>query len=235
MATITWQAGTGGDWSVSASWSGDVVPGAGDDAVFVNPGPYTVTIASPEAARSVTLDASAVNLDITSALALGAGLIVDSGTLTLGSGGTIDGGTLTVAGGSVVAAGGELLNAAIAGNVALTANNAALTLAGSDTLAGTITVNGEDTVPTLAADPNLSEVATTIDGGAIDLGTNANYYYQSFIVTSNTAGVIFGPSLTIDQGRTNAQYAQIPPMSAASAWTTKAPSSASIQRHAGHQ
>jgi fibronectin-binding autotransporter adhesin len=207
MATITWQAGVGGDWSISGSWSGDIVPGAGDTAVFTIPGPYTVTIASPEAAQSVTLDASAINLDITSALAISAGLTVEAGTLILDSGGTIEGGTLTVAGGSVVAAGGELLDASLTGDIALGAVNAALTLAGTDNLSGTITVNGQSAVLSLNADPNVPGVATTINGGVIDLGTNA--YYESYIVTNNTAGVIFGPSLTIDQGRTNAQYAAI--------------------------
>ena len=69
MATITWQAGVGGDWSTSASWSGDTIPGSGDIAVFSIPGSYTVTITTPEAAQSVTPDASGINSAITSALA----------------------------------------------------------------------------------------------------------------------------------------------------------------------
>jgi hypothetical protein len=119
MTTITWTSATSGDWNTASNWSGNQVPGAGDDAVVDLPGAYQITVpdvtvnsltfndATGELLVTGTLDVTssttiqAGTLDINQSATLGsltnAGTIIDNGTLTLD---TTDGPSLARIGGT---------------------------------------------------------------------------------------------------------------------------------------
>jgi hypothetical protein len=200
MTNVTWKTGINADWSLGTDWSTGLVPGSNDDVSVDAGGSYTVTVTTPEAAHSVTLDATSGTLDVSAALNLGTSFALELGDLILASGGTLVGGSLVVTGGSVTAAGGELLGTAVTGNIAVGTGN--LTLAGDITLNGTVAVGGANGTLVLAANPALP-TATTITGGTIAVGNISGYAY---IDTDNVNGVIFGAGLSVVQSE---RYAYI--------------------------
>ena len=100
MATITWIAGSAGNWNTGINWSGGVVPGASDDVVFdgtglgnctldVNVSVLSITINS---AYTGTLDAVTFNLTTSGNFTDSAGRILfGSGTWTIGGNLTLRG------------------------------------------------------------------------------------------------------------------------------------------------
>jgi len=86
-ATIT-STTTGGDWNVGSSWSGGVVPTAGDNVVIV-PG-ATITIAAAASCDNITIDAGGtLNYSGTNTLTV-TGDWTNNGTYNAGTNGTVE-------------------------------------------------------------------------------------------------------------------------------------------------
>jgi hypothetical protein len=66
MSTVTWSAGTSGDWLTGSDWSSGAVPSVSDTAVFGQPtgtstSPYTVTVGPSSFADVAAIDISAAS------------------------------------------------------------------------------------------------------------------------------------------------------------------------------
>lgn len=66
MSTVTWSAGTSGDWLTGSDWSSGAVPSVSDTAVFGQPAgtstsPYTVTVGPSSFADVAAIDISAAS------------------------------------------------------------------------------------------------------------------------------------------------------------------------------
>src|ERR1043166_5155143 len=99
---IYWTNTAGGNWTTSANWSPNQVPGTNDNALIVSNGTYTVTVNANTTVSNVTAGAvlGTQTLAIPSATLTvnGTGLLDTNATLSL-SGGTVAGnGTLTLNG-----------------------------------------------------------------------------------------------------------------------------------------
>ena len=70
MTTVTWIAGTAGDWFTAVDWSSGVVPGPTDDAVINTPLNGTFTVAGTAVANSLTLN-DAVTINVSGTLTVG--------------------------------------------------------------------------------------------------------------------------------------------------------------------
>jgi hypothetical protein len=93
-ATSAFWLGTGGDWSQVTDWANQVTPTSSLDVNFAVGGADVVTVTSAETARSLTLDALGVHIEVEA-----------GGSLILSGGLTVNGGTLEMAGGTFIAHG----------------------------------------------------------------------------------------------------------------------------------
>jgi len=100
MATITWIAGSAGNWNSGINWSGGVVPGVSDDVVFDGTGLGNCTLDVNVSVLSIainsaytgTLDAVTFNLTTSGNFIDSAGLILfGTGTWTIGGNLTLRG------------------------------------------------------------------------------------------------------------------------------------------------
>ncbi len=90
--TIAWTNLNGGNWSVAANWSPNVVPGSADDVLITSIGTYIVTLDTSPTINSLTLGAVSGEQTLTNA----------GFSLTLNTAGTIEtNGILTMAGGTL--------------------------------------------------------------------------------------------------------------------------------------
>ena len=65
-AQYSWSAAVSGSWSVAANWDPPQVPGVGDDVIIDEEGsPYTVTVDTPEAIKTLSLLSPDATLAIT--------------------------------------------------------------------------------------------------------------------------------------------------------------------------
>src|SRR5690349_1393702 len=108
-----WTNTAGGNWSIPGNWSGGVVPGAADNALFTTAGTYTVVLNDTRSITDVALNVPTVtvnsfggNLNLGGTMSLTAGnwlmgglngtpAVLTGGTITRPAGGT---GTFTVSG-----------------------------------------------------------------------------------------------------------------------------------------
>jgi T5SS/PEP-CTERM-associated repeat protein len=95
MAAISWKNPITGNWSATADWSSNTIPGLGDAVTIAATGAaYTVTVSAPESAASLLLDSATATLTISSTLALSTGLYFNAGTLNVtGPGAALNTGT----------------------------------------------------------------------------------------------------------------------------------------------
>ncbi len=104
MPTVTWASvSTGGNWNDAAGWSGNAMPGAGDDVAIAH---VTVAITAPAAAHSIAIGTvgqigrpgldPAPGLVVGADLAVGTALAVNAGSLHVLQDLTLDGGTLSL-------------------------------------------------------------------------------------------------------------------------------------------
>ena len=93
MATITWIAGSAGNWSSGINWSGGVAPGVSDDVVFDGTGTGNCTLdvnvsvisISVNSGYTGTLAGATYNVDLSGAFTASSGILdFGSGTWTVG-------------------------------------------------------------------------------------------------------------------------------------------------------
>jgi hypothetical protein len=91
MASVTWN-GASADWSVSADWSTNAIPGPADD-VFLNTGAFIVSIAAGESfdANSLNMSGGAVAISGTLNFANASGTSFTVGAITISPGGVVSG------------------------------------------------------------------------------------------------------------------------------------------------
>lgn len=157
MATITWIAGSAGNWSSGINWSGGVAPGASDDVVFDGTGTGNCTVDVSPSIASINIQSgytgvfSDANFDFTV-----------SGNVTLSGGNSSYGtGTWTVGG-------NWDFNSGTLSGTNVTFNSGSSTFESLSRSYGTITVNSGVTLTTQSL------------GGSIQCGTlTANGTYSS--------------------------------------------------------
>jgi len=144
LSTITWASDVSGDWDNPSMWTGDVVPGPGDDAQ-INFSGITVTHASGTSdsvnslSSQAALDLSNGSLALASASSISGDLTLEgatlstAGTLTVSGSMTWVGGTVS-GGGSLVIANGATLNMSGFGGNDVTLDGVVLENAGAATL-----------------------------------------------------------------------------------------------------
>ena len=159
MATRTFINSAGGNWASAFSWSGSMVPGAGDTANITSTFAgqfYTVEVTDSEAAGTVNLGASDAELviEVGATLTMTGTLNLTAGMLAVVSGGELSGATVdnTANSGSFIATDGILDNVTWLGNLDLfgVAQASLLTLTGkltvfsdaSESAGGTINIAG---------------------------------------------------------------------------------------------
>ena len=143
MATRTFINSAGGNWASAFSWSGSMVPGAGDTANITSTFAgqfYTVEVTDSEAAGTVNLGASDAELviEVGATLTMTGTLNLTAGMLAVVSGGELSGATVdnTANSGSFIATDGILDNVTWLGNLDLlgVAQASLLTLTGKLTV-----------------------------------------------------------------------------------------------------
>ncbi|MFO0520642.1 MAG: beta strand repeat-containing protein, partial [bacterium] len=119
-AAISWDAAGSGNWETAVNWSGDIVPGAADDATISIAGINTITYSGSAGTRTVqslaltggnALSVTGGALTVTAAFSSAGTTSISSGTLTLS--GTSALGGLTLTGGVLDGAGTTVLNGAM--------------------------------------------------------------------------------------------------------------------------
>lgn len=88
MTTITWTSATSGDWNTASNWSGNQVPGAGDDAVIDLPGAYQITVPNVTV-NSLTFNDSVGELLVTGSLDVTSSTTIQAGTLDINQSATL--------------------------------------------------------------------------------------------------------------------------------------------------
>jgi fibronectin-binding autotransporter adhesin len=190
-ATITWDGGGGNlNWLTPANWSGDVLPGPGDDVVIDVPGDVTITLAGNASILSLTSnEALTVNGGGTLTVA---GNASNAGLITLANG-RLTGGSWTAPTGLTVSGttGNRLDGLSLTGPISITTNSW-LSLRNGLTLNGTLTMNGVN--PRL-----IVETSMTIGGNATILLDGAAFN-PSRINIEGTSVLTTAPSVTIEGG-----------------------------------
>ena len=167
VGSYTWTNTAGGNWSVAANWSPNVVPGPLDDAYITTPGSYTVTVYAAASVANLTLGgASGIQT-----------LAINSPTFTLHSGGVVSGnGVLAFGGGTLSGPGPLTVNGALnwtGGTISTT----------SVTVNNVLTISGGATKLLEGACTLVNTATANWSGGTIELSSPA--------VISNAAGGTF--------------------------------------------
>ncbi len=134
-AVITWDGGGGNlNWLTAANWSGDVLPGPGDDVVIDAAGSVTITLAGNASINSLTCADALTCTSGTLTLATTASI---DGLVTL-NGGSLSGGAWTLPAGltASTSSSNTLTATTINGNIALSSNASTLHLKNGFTLNG---------------------------------------------------------------------------------------------------
>ena len=174
MAKITWKNGTSGDWSVGSAWSTSTVPGALDDAFIDIAGSYAVSITTPQAVHSLTLNAAGVSISTSASLVLGGTLTVSAGTIFLTTNGIISGGTIQDSGGGLEFVSGTAMLQGVTyqGVLDMSQNNRFLRIVNGITFAG-LNGAGAGTVNLTGENVNLSiDGNTTLDNATLNIGNS---------------------------------------------------------------
>gem|GEM_PF-2976977 len=193
LSTITWSSATSGNWNVPGNWSGNVVPGSGDDVIINMPG-VTVTVNDSEAAQSINLNngGNQPTLEIAGGqLAISADSEID-GHLTL------DGGALSI-GGTLSLVGTATWNSnSISGGVLNIRSGASLTLTTSDNqdLHSGIVVNNSGTITDSADNTHAwrlfdAAVINNLSGGVMNLAGAETIQKLGNNTINNESGATF--------------------------------------------
>ena len=188
MASYTWTGADGGDWSDPANWSPNGVPGAADQALVNLAGTYAISLDVAEIG-SLTLDAAGATITPTDTLKLDGSLDVKAGTLVVDQ--TIQGGTLIADGGTISYAGGTLDGVTLSGPLDLNAPNASLTIADGISFTGSgigqILETGTNSTLTFSGTQTLHDVAITVDGAELNVGSLTLDANSSLIATGKSS------------------------------------------------
>ena len=136
MSSISWVSAVSGDWATGSNWSGGVVPTATDDVTIALSGAFTVSITTPVAANSLTLNNAQATVIDTGSLSLTGALNLTAGTFDLNTGGSIVGGTIIDSGSHLSCGGGTLNGVTYQGQLNLTAGGQSVTIVNGITLSG---------------------------------------------------------------------------------------------------
>ena len=202
MGTFLWASPNSGTFETAADWSGDALPGSGDDALLTVAGAnYTVTTTAGETVNSLQTAANAtlavgsgVNFSMTNGTGSGAnaGQISVSNNAYLYVGGTFDN-TSTVTGGGVV-----LNGVANTTDLRLVGATTTFTGGGSVVLA---TGGNNVIVGDAGASNTLVNVNNTFSGvGNIGAGNLTLVNQTAGVIDANQTGVL---TLQVNGGVTN--------------------------------
>jgi hypothetical protein len=182
-ANITWTNPNGGDWDTASNWSGNAVPGPGDDATIGDLGPDAAIFHGTSATDSVH------SITSNTIIILSAGTLSVSGTLSdtgVDGGVYLSGGTLadaTIASGTTIQtfqkATGTLQDVTVAGSLVLpdgsNGKSSSITVAGAGlTLqGGSVTINYADSLVFSGTQTLGGSGTVTFNGGGsiTDSGT----------------------------------------------------------------
>jgi hypothetical protein len=153
MSSVSWTATTSGSWTTAGNWSGDALPGSGDD-VTIAVANITVTLGSGDQA-------------INSLTTVGSALDVVGGTLSVASFGNLDG-AFNETGGLVQFQGGSN---SFTDSVAV--GGGTLQLSGSNSFADGL-VETAGLIQLLGKIDNFAG-AVTLSGGTLTSGANTNF------------------------------------------------------------
>ncbi len=155
----TWNSPVSGNWNVAANWSTDAVPTSVDGATIVAPGPYTVTISSPDQANVLLFDAPQAQLiENAGSLTLLGTLQVHSGFVSLNEANTLNGTSAATVQGGVLAFGNA--GALGAGTVSMTGGELLATT--NETMSNALVISGTSTIAA-ARGTTLIEDAVTFN------------------------------------------------------------------------
>ena len=220
--TYNWINTAGGNWSISANWSSDAVPGVGNNAFISLTGatPYIVIVSKAESAGTLTLNATNATLQISSGGALtiagaltidhetaggGGATILSGGALSVGSisvgNATGSSGAVTVDAGGVVTVGGAIdigAQAGATGALTVTGTGASVTVGAltvGDAGTGSMSISGGAQVFSVSGSVGTGGGAGTV---TID-GTNSQWTMTGQLVVG-VINAATGPSITISNG-----------------------------------
>jgi hypothetical protein len=192
-----WTNTAGGNWAIPGNWSGGVVPGAADNALFTTAGTYTVTLNDSRSITNVAL-----NVPTATVSAFGGNLNL-GGTMTLTAGnwlmGGIQGTPAVLTGGSITrgtsgagtfTVGGDLrlVNTQVQGAALVfdRSSNPRLRLSGTAAFTPGSVVNFAPANQTYGSYSGITlEAGGTLDNVTVNLGANT------------TLGTLGGQSLTV--------------------------------------
>ena len=190
-ATITWDGGGGNlNWLTPANWSGDALPGPGDDVVIDAAGAVTISLAGSASVNSLSCaDALTVSGGGTLTVAASANV---SGLLSL-TNGKLSGGTWTLPAGLLPTNGSAntLTAVTLNGNASIGTNNR-IYLVGGLVLNGTLTLNGSN--------PRLVVNGTQTISGNATIQLDSPSINASRIHVEGTSALTFAPTVLIEGG-----------------------------------
>jgi lipopolysaccharide export system protein LptA len=224
-ATITWDGGGGTlNWLTPANWSGDVLPGPGDDVIIDAAGSVTITLAGSASINSLSCaDALSVTSNGTLTLASSASV---GGLLTLANGKLAGGSWTPLAGLTVANQNSALLGVVLNGDLTCPASttltvqngltlNGTITLTGANprlVMSGTQAITGDATIRLTGSASNPAQLhvegtsvvtlepTVLVEGGWATLGTSLQTPGVSTIINDGTIRSITGGAPTIISG-----------------------------------
>jgi hypothetical protein len=207
MTAYTWLGGTG-EWDLAGNLSPSSPAGpptATDTAsISANGLAYTVTIDTPDVAKSLAENSSSATVDDAGSLTLSRTFMLSVGTFILGSGGTLSGGMTNVTGGTFACDGGTLSGVTYDGTLDLSETDASVYLA-SGTVVNDAAGTGAGTINDTGGDSYLYfDNTQTFNNATIDLGATSEglSFLKEYDTTGSGAVLTLGSNVTVDASGT---------------------------------
>ncbi len=169
MSSISWLAGSSGNWSQASNWSTDTVPESGDNVTINAIGTYTVTVDGFDPVNILVFDAPAATIAVASSYLLEVSGATIAGGKIDGPGRLWTGGVTSVTGQPLTIGGGLVWtnNASNSSNAGTVNDSVAINVGDAAGLAATIQDNGVFNLTTDAAGLALGQVNI---GGTLQSG-----------------------------------------------------------------